>query len=378
MPKSKSHKQLTKRRNPFEPSGSGSPLQENGFWFPAKWEPELRQKITDLDSESGRRAIAVIGGYGSGKSYILRWLERVELPRRRILPYYFENPEVKFYDLANSLLRRIGRKHFAKLVFELAARFMPRSYKTLFSSGFEAFLERYPTKVPPNVLNDLRKAITESNITEDEQIVDCLARIVADTGSKPYFEYRDFVATKSGSYVAERQEPKYFDAILKVLRCGDNVERVAFLVDEFEQVSLHHKLTRKDAQDYFVTLKRLVDVTDAGDFWLILAMTPDAWETTRSLDPAFCERCYEFKIPSLVTLDAEALVKKRFEDVDPTWFPFPDDYIAALRPTTCESPRRLVKVFHIATNEAIHLEKPVSNERLAEIEEELYPVEDQS
>lgn len=378
MPKSKPQKKRTKRCNPFEPSGSGSPLQEAGFWMPTKWRSELTKKINALDSGSGRRAIAVIGAYGSGKSYILRWLERVELPKRRILSYYFENPEVKFYDLANSLLRRIGRKHFAKLVFELAATFMTRNYKTLFSSGFQAFLEQHRARVPKHVLGELRQAIAQTKIADDEEIVDCLARIVADTGPKPYFEYRDFVTSKSGSYVAEKQEPKYFNAIIEVLRRGDGVGRVAFLVDEFEQVSLQRKLTRKDAQDYLVTLKRLVDVTAAGDFWLILAMTPDAWETTKAVDPALGERCYDFAIPPLAKEDALALVRERFEQVEPKWFPYGENCIDVLRPTTYENPRRIVKVFHVATTEAMRTGKRVSNERLTDIEQELYPLEDKS
>ena len=331
-------KKLNIESNPFEPSGSGAPLLQGAFWFPAKWQDEVRKKISELDSGKGRRAVAVIGQYGSGKSYVLRWLERVELPTRSILPYYFENPEVKFYDLANSLLRRVGRKHFSKLVFELASPHMEREYKTLFLSGFDAFLERCSVRVSNQVLTELTEAIKKADLADDEQIAHCLARIVADTGRKPYFEYRDFVTTKTGNYVAEKQEPKYFNAVLEVLRRGDNVERIAFLVDEFEQVSLQHKLSRKDAQDYFVTLKRLLEVMEQGDFWLILAMTPDAWDRTKSLDPAFCERCYEFEVPALEKADAIALIKHRFGTKPP---PFEANFIDALRPTTFGIPRAL-------------------------------------
>ena len=96
-------------------------LIEEEFWLPdVAWKRELRKLIDKLGTGQGARSLAVVGGYGSGKSYVLRWLERVEFPRRKVLPFYFENPEVRFYDLANSLLRRIGRKHFAKLLWELA------------------------------------------------------------------------------------------------------------------------------------------------------------------------------------------------------------------------------------------------------------------
>jgi hypothetical protein len=363
--------------NPFEPSGSGAPLIAENFWLPHEtWEKPLRALLDKLNSGSGRRAIVVIGEYGSGKSYILHWLEKFELPHeRRILPYYFENPEIKFYDLANALLRSVGRKHFAKLVFELASTKMKYEQRTLFSTGFDAFLDKYPIKVPPPVLTELRVAIQATGITADEQIADCLARIVGETGRKPYFEYRDFVTTKSGSYVAEKQEPKYFNAILDVLRRGDNVERIAFLLDEFEEVSLQHRLTRKDAQDYIVTLKRLVDSMVAGDFWAVLALTPKAWETTKQLHPPFAERCYEFKVQPFKKSDAATLIAKRFVQVGVDKPPFEAGFLDALRLTTVSSPRRLVKIFHVATNDVMQKGKIVSNARLAEIESELYPGE---
>lgn len=380
MAKKRQRRKLAISSNPFEPSGSGAPLREDKFWFPEQsWTKPLHRHLDQLDSGSGRRAIAVIGDYGSGKSYILRWMERSEFPARNVLPFYFENPEVKFYDLANSLLRRIGRKHFAKLLFELSSQHRRRPLqRSLFDSGFDTYLSHSPMKASPYEIEDFQEALKRAEVTDDDQIAHCLARVIVETRKKPYFEYRDFVSTRSGAYVAERQEARYFGAILKVLRLADGVDRVAFLLDEFEQVSLQRKLTRKDAQDYFVTLKRLLDVTDEGDLWLILAMTPDAAEKTGALDPAFWDRCYRFQIPALEKPDAEALVKERFKHVDAETIPFAPGFIDALQPTTYGSPRRLVKVFHVATNKAMKLGKSLSKEQLSEIDRELYPAEDVS
>ena len=379
MAKKKSRRTPTIESNPFEPSGSGAPLREEGFWFPEKsWKQPLVERLDRLDSGTGRRAILVIGDYGSGKSYVLRWLERVEFPKRNVLPYYFENPEVKFYDLANALLRRIGRKHFAKLLYELSAhhRQRPRQ-RTLFERGFDAYLAGAPIKPSLSDVLDFQEAIKQAGITGDDEIANCLARVIVDTRRKPYFEFRDFVSTKSGSYAAERQEPPFFDAILKVLRIADGVERIAFLLDEFEQVALQRKLTRRDAHDYLVTLKRLLDAMEAGDLWLVLAMTRDAADKTKTLDPAFWERCYEFTIPQLSAEDAETVVTRRFSESKPkpidVFSVFEADFIQALAPTTYASPRYLIKVFHDAVNEAMRTRKPVSNVRLSEIEQDLYP-----
>ena len=362
--------------NPFEPSASGAPLVEDEFWLPDRtWKREVRGFLDGLETGAGIRSLAIVGGYGSGKSYILRWLERSEFPRRKVLPFYFENPEVKFYDLANSLLRRIGRKHFAKLLFELADpnREIPQQ-RSLFSKGFEAYMGRLRPRPSPHELQDFQQAIQRSAITNDDEIAYCLARLIVETPRKPYFEYRDFVSTKSGSLAAHGQEAHYFSAILKVLRLADNVDRVGFLLDEFEEISLQKRMTRRDSQDYLVTLRRLLDITAEGELWLVLAMTPDAADQTNRLNPAFWDRCYQFPIPSLLRADACQLIEERIKRVtsaSPASL-FGKDYMDSLQPTTVENPRRLVKVFHAAVAELIRTGKPLTGDRLAEIDHLLY------
>ena len=378
-------KKTTQRRvdldsNPFEPSASGAPLVEADFWLPDRtWKRELQRFLDMLETGEGIRSLAIVGGYGSGKSYLLRWLERSEFPRRKVLPFYFENPEVRFYDLANSLLRRIGRKHFAKLLFELADpnRDIPQQ-RTLFSEGFEAYMERLKPRPSLHEQRDFQQAIQRSEITDDEEIADCLARLIVETPRKPYFEYRDFVSTRSGSLAAHGQEARYFSAILKVLRLADNVDRVGFLVDEFEEISLQKRMTRRDSQDYLVTLRRLLDITDEGELWLVLTMTLDAAGKTERLNPAFWDRCYRFDIPPLTKADATQLIEQRIKRVtsaSPASL-FGVDYMDSLQPTTAANPRRLVKVFHAAVAELIDRGKPLTGDRLAEIDQLLYPGEE--
>lgn len=366
--------------NPFEPSGSSAPLIEKEFWLPnVTWKQELKKWLGKLGTGKGARSLAVVGGYGSGKSYILHWLDRVEFPGRKVLTFYFENPEVRFYDLANSLLRRIGRKQFAKLLWELAKPNRKKAQqRSLFAEGFEGYLDRVTKRTAISELADLQEAIKQSEITADDEIAYCLARLIAETPRKPYFEYRDFVASRSDSLVAQGQEPRYFAAILKTLRVADNVERVAFLLDEFEQVALRKRLTTRDSQDYLVTLKRLIDITEQGDLWLVLAMTPDAAQQTAHLDPAFWDRCYRFDIPPLTRNDAIQLVEERVKRVgDPSKL-FESGYIDVLQPTTIENPRRLVKVFHAAISRIIKTKKRLSKEELTQIDQDIYPAGEQS
>ncbi len=370
--------------NPFAPSASGAPLG-GSLWLPRSWKDRLQSLLDSYTATQGVRAIAIFGEYGSGKSYILQWLYREELPRRRIEPYYFDNPGVQFYDLANSLFRQIGRKTFSKSLWELAAPYVNSSYqRSMLLSGFEEYL-RGQARVrgrqqQADVLSDLQKAILTVGITQDEEIAHRLARVVVDTPTKPYFEYRDFVGGKSDSLVAEREEAPYFSAILTTLRLSAGITSVAFLLDEFEEVALQKNLTRHEAHLYLATLKRLINLTQAADLWLILAMTPDAVEKTQALEPSLWERMtgndkYAFSIPPLQPDEAIEMVENRLtqarpagEDQYDSLFPFPHGFEMALSPATVSSPRELTKVCSMAISGSSSTDGPFTADYLHGVE----------
>lgn len=382
------------RYNPFEPSASGSPLSSDEFWLPESWKRELRQLLDLLSNSGGVKAIAIPGEYGSGKTYLLQWLSREELPNRRIRPFYFDNPGVQFYDLAESLLREIGRKDFAKSLWELAAVYIEDPFqKNLFARGYEEYVfgHRQGTRAQQKaelqaVTLQLQSALLKARVTEDEEIAYRLARIVAETPTKPYFEYRDFVAGSRETLVAEKEEAPYFSAVLKTLRLAKSAEAVAFLVDEFEEISLQKRLTRRDAHDYLATLKRLMNLARDQDFWVILAMTPDSIERSRELEPALWQRfagegMYQFKIPELTSQEAAGLVEYRLDlsrakGYKPlnALFPFPDELGEILSPPIKSSPRRLVKVcFYAISGASQEQQVPFTPEYLREVENKAYP-----
>src|SRR5579884_745976 len=364
--------------NPFEPAATGAPV--DSLWIPDSWQNRLDQIIEMLEHSQGAKAVAIAGEYGSGKSYILRWLEREALPKLRIKPFYFDNPGSQFYALANSLLRQIGRKDFSKSLWELASVFVEGYQRSLFASGFEDFLKTGQSgRRHEQILAELQSAVLKAQITKDEEIAHCLARIVGETARKPYFEYRDFVTGK-GSLVAEREEAPYFGAILTTLRLAGGIKAVAFLIDEFEEISLQKRLSRREAHDYLATLKRLINLTSGEDLWLFVAMTPDAVEKTRMLEPSLWERFttqgkYQFNIPELNTTDAQDLVAERLKSVRAVkerrrLFPFPDNFADHLTPATYSSPRRLIKFCFYAISSSDTTQLPFSAMYLKRVEQE--------
>ena len=385
--------------NPFEPAASGPPVG-----IPIAPAPALADRLNDfVDTRRrtpGPKVLVVLGDYGTGKTCLLRWLHDHLLPDRRIKPFYFDNPGVHFYDLANTLLRTIGRKDFAKFIWEFAGPHLSTSYQGhLFRQSFEAYLSAESSSRRgrrQDIAEPLQTAIRSAGITPDEEIANCLARIVTEAVRKPYFEYRDFLPSKTDSLVAEASEAPYFRAILTTLARGSGAAAIAFLIDEFEEIGLQKRLTKRAAYDYLSTLKRLINLTHEQDspLWLFLSMTPDAYQTTQDLEPALVERFAEgdgvLRVDRLQQDDALTLVRSRLHAArsassttsDPSsrtenrriLFPFPDDL--PFSPTTCSNPRRLVKACSSAISGARDdTPLPFPAAYLQDIEARLFPIE---
>lgn len=372
--------------NPFEPSAAGPPLK--GKLSPpntlAKW---TRQLLDAHQTGDGTKALIVTGEYGTGKTCLLRWLHTDIFPNRRIRSFYFDNPGVQFYDLANMLLRKIGRKDFAKSIWELAGPFVSSPYNLdLFQSGFEAYVaEQSNRRRTVDIAQPLQEAIRAVGITADEEIAHCLARVVAGAVRKPYFEYRDFVSHRQGSLVPENEEAPYFRAILKTISMATNAQAVAFLIDEFEEIGLQKRLTRRAAYDYLATLKRLINLAQSPEveFLIVLSMTPDSFQTTVEMDPALAERFADhvLSIKPLSRQDAAALISSRLSAArsisagrkNTGLYPFPNDII--FRPVTYSNPRRLVKTCFYAISDATAATPvPFPDSYLQGIEERYYPI----
>ena len=336
-------------------------------------------------SGQGAKAIVIVGEYGSGKTCLLQWLHSEVFPSIRIKSFYFHDPGVQFYDLANRLLSTIGRKNFAKFVWELAGSYVTGEKQgDLFQGGYEDYLYSWFRRVQQtDMTGPVQDAIIRADVTTDEQIAYCLARIVTETPKKPYFEYRDFMPRHRGSVVAEEEEAQYFGAILKTISNGMNAEAIVFLIDEFEEIGLQKRLTKRAAHDYLATMRRLINLarSDEVDFWIVLSMTPDAYTTTKELEPSLIERVSRqtIEIEPLSSKEAFDLMRSRIvaarsrkmdELVGPL-FPFPDEVV--FRPNTYSNPRRLVKAcFQVIAEADFGVKLPFTQEYLHRIEDELY------
>lgn len=100
--------------NPFESAATGPPLSGAPLFIPDTTRREA-EGVVQTPLGTGVKALVVVGEYGSGKSCLLQWLHKEVFPKRRIRSFHFDNPRVQFHDLANHLLRTIGRKDYRQV-----------------------------------------------------------------------------------------------------------------------------------------------------------------------------------------------------------------------------------------------------------------------
>jgi len=369
--------------NPFPPAATGVAIVRN-LWLPDSWKQDLTQRYLQLAASRGDRAMAIVGAYGSGKTYALSWIAEQLLRDDGWQTFKFDNPGLAFYDLANRLLRRVGRYELAKGLWELLSAQNPElkgNSGQLISPSFSDWLALVKTRTARDqFLPRLTGAIKSASLTDDEEIAHRVARIIVETGDRPYFEYRDFVAGRPGSLVAEQEEAAYFKTLIRMLDGVYGGKGVAFLIDEFEDVALQKRLNRKQSHEYMATLRRLLDATNQENFLVIVSMTPEAYVQTISIDPSLEQRFVSpWRVPELTGNDAGRLVQHRLEEAreeprDGLW-PFADNALDGIGPTTVSSPRRLIRVFWqaLATAVQTNTDPPISDDDLRLAEQAAYP-----
>ena len=370
-------------RNPFPPATTGTGFVDD-LSLPARWESELRENIRELAGSEGDRALVIEGAYGAGKTFILNWIQAKVLPGHRVKPYLFENPGVAFYDLANRLMRQVGRYELAKALWEMLYPNDTEAHQRLFSLEFREWLATLNNRKSRNqAIQMLSQALKDQDLAKDEEVLNKLSRLVVETGERPYFEYRDFVPRSSRSLVAEQEEPVYFQALVKILERIVDADGIAFLLDEFEDIALpDRRMSKNQAAAYINTLRRLLDVAQRENLWIILSTTPEGLARTAELDPSLVQRFgHRYPIPQLSRDEAYGIVAQRLKsawiDGGEKLWPFSEDALDGLLETSRSSPRRLIKIMWHAIGLAVERQEsaPLSGVLVQEAEERLYTSE---
>lgn len=371
--------------NPFPPAASGVGTGEK-LSIPKTWERKITNLLNLLRDGKGPKAFPLIGRYGSGKTYLLKWLEQ-KYAQQGILPYFFDNPGLQFYDLANTLMRKVGRYEFSKALWELSKKSLYMRQPRLIELNFEEWLRSIASKPErEKATRDLQQVYQNFGFTEDEEIAYKLALIVTGTASKPYFDYRNFVAGGKESLVAEKAEAPYFRALIRALIKINNVNGIAFLLDEFEEVSSGRRISKRQGHEYLATLRRLINLSEKENLWIVTAMTEEGAKTTEEIEPGLWERFtekgqYRFVIEPLPVQEAESLLIWWLDGVRTkgakkgNLYPFPDETISKLKQRAVLYPRTLVRFGFFLLSEAMSTKEnaPFRGDFVKQVIDKMYP-----
>lgn len=374
------------KHNPFPPATTGIDVREN-LQIPSSWEEKLTSLLDLLRQARGPKAVPVIGRYGTGKTYLLTWLEQ-SFVHQGILPYFFDNPGSQFYDLANMLMRKVGRYEFSKGLWELAKTYSYTQQPRLIDLTFGEWLQSISSKPERGkAIHSLQQVFRHNlKLTDDEEIAYKLSLVVSGTVSKPYFDYRDFIAGGRESLVAEKEEAPYFGALIRALTQINNVSGIAFLLDEFEEVSLARRISKRKGHEYLATLRRLLNLSERENLWIITAMTEEGAAATKELDPGLWERFtaqgkYLFQFRPLTTKEAESILtwwldRARLEEIHKgSLFPFPNEAVSMLEKRIVLYPRPLVRFGFFLLSEAMNSNEkaPIRPRFVQQVIDSLFP-----
>lgn len=370
-------------RNPFPPAatGLGGVLKEGEHVFLPKEQADVIETFfSKAQTGKGIKIFPIIGSYGMGKTAVLRGYLKDFFEEKEIKVFYFDNPGVQFYDLANTLMRGLGRYEFSKAIWEVSKQYLNDSENELylFEMTFEQMLdETYKNKKQNEKARQLGKIIKDKLLfTQEDEIAYKLGQLVIETHRKPYFEYKDFTVSNSQSVVAEKQEDKFFHAIVKAIIDIYGVKGVAFLIDEFEEIAFSKGMSKIKTYEYLSTFRRLVDISESEDLWIAIAMTPEAMEQTLSSNAALGQRFTEAGCKIELNPFSQDDIRKwliwwldRYRTDNSSYkgkiFPFPDSFpeFMAKDSKRC-TPRKLVKTCFWILSEAINNEilPPFSDE----------------
>ena len=367
--------------NPFPPAAAGIALGQAN-WIPDAWASEITSQIGQLSYTEGYKALAIVGGYGTGKTFLLQWIMENQYSDLGIKAYFIGNPGVTFYNIADQLFRQVGRYEFSKGLWELLNTDIPtRELQGDFlKREFSVWLDRLASGTKRNEgTRDIQEAILKQGITEDEEIAFRFGRMMVDTKDRPFYRFQDFIPRSATTLVAENREGEYFNTVIRILQRMHGATGIAFMVDEFEDAALGKRLSGKQRAEYHATLRNLLDTARDEDFWLTLSSTPLGFEQTRNLEPALIQRFgSQFRIPPLTDDEAYELAYHRLVYAEVNGrpgglWPFKDDVLLGMAEANRSWPRGLIKILSQSLAVALRdgIDPPIPNALVQKVEAEL-------
>lgn len=307
--------------NPFPLTGIASDRDPN---IPPLWtqnNQELVDFITETYTSRKFGALVVIGDYGFGKTYILRYfLNRInegfsDRGSECAAAIYVESPKPTPEDFAYEMLKGFGVEIFLNMLWrrlisetnvdDLIQKILPLNVQNNFFRDSRDSLRDLLTAAdvmasPLRFLDiilqhqpDLSKLSDyfRDRLSTKIPIPDLLKGLCSfrreDTALRAFSNWRNFLDSDLRKILErQRKESEFISCMLKVLN-ENGIRTVYVLVDEFENALLAS--SKRERRNYLQSLREIFDVNH-NHMALILAVAPGAWEEISQDSPAFSQR----------------------------------------------------------------------------------------
>lgn len=401
--------------------------------------PEIRDKIQHFIHSFIRskqsQGMIILGDYGTGKTYHLRYIEsKFKEYGPRLKTVFVATPGVEPYDVIRAILAQIGDEQVAKAVWTLIA---PALRKKIASEG-QAYFKRLLRDFPPSrrkdvqsiyqtsfdvplfvdlqedTLTDHRRflnAFDKHRILSREKLRDNLAPILyRQDGELPPITTNPAIArelastclydgapaleswerlTTAGSRkktLPPRQEAEFLQAILRLL-LATKVEYFVLLLDEFEKVPLMQLMTAREAKQYLDAVRMLIDSGwQQLPFAYVFASHDEAWDLVKAEIRALTER-FPMEVP-LPRLDDVSLARQLLSDLldlarerlsrEVNIAPFPPTFFEIVPPQYRNTPRDLIILCYDLIEQAADRELSTVPEQLIKDYLESYIIPEES
>ncbi len=409
-------------RNPFKANGN-PPVSPS---IPPY--PEVYNKIIDFFKNFLRskqsRGLVLLGDYGTGKTYHLRWIQELLGTRSEISIRVInvETPGLEPYDLVRQMLMQIGDQELARAIWTVV---LPRLRDEIRAEGQRFFRKFADIAVKPkrgpqmefveegfdvpliditednlrdyrNFLSafDKKKVLNREKlrdwvlqllyqrgpeglaITSSTSIARELANLCCLSGAPALLSWERLTITTQKSLFTTQGEPEFLQTIMRLMVYA-GTEYFVLLLDEFEKVPLMEKMTSKEMRRYLDTVRMLADKgwqTEDLPFAWVIASHDEAWSVVRDrLNQAMAER-FPTEVNLLRSNDAEfarylvseslALVRRQPMPKGSV-SPFPENFIDLIPPELRRTPRDLLVLCFSFVEAAIDAE-PFPGEHITE------------
>ena len=374
----RSYERYSLKKNPFP--YAGIPEENPAFCADRERELEAIAETISLCLGNSSTHIALIGGYGNGKTHTLRYIKSQVNHQLngnngvRAIAGYVITPGHSLVDTYRNFMQDLGRNFFIQLAWEFLGKLSilrinqgDREFRNL-REDIKESLVKNPSEIREHVedgtilVSPLMKAARKAilRLVKNVDVANGFLQLLADettllawkwlSGEPILYEQRRQLGIVSPVDNDDRALSVFQDVRNIMRELG--YQLVCMLIDEFELVEILHY---QQKQRFLNSIRHLIDLNPSG-LCLIISCTPEVWKNIVMEYHAFSERIFrEIILKPLSQETIQGLIEEYldFHRTDPikehdSIYPFTEKAISNILQVSQGNMRRVLALCNMA------------------------------